>query len=76
MSQNQIDALMIRIKNAFTFHPAKDDQPERYSDMRLKCLELAHHIATETPPSREQSVALTKLEEVMFWANAAIARNE
>ena len=32
-------------------------------------------IAELTPPSREQSVALTKLDEVTFWANAGIARN-
>lgn len=28
------------------------------------------------PDSRELSTALTKLEEAVFWANAAIARNE
>jgi hypothetical protein len=29
-----------------------------------------------TPVSREQSLALTHLEEVVMFANAAIARNE
>lgn len=28
------------------------------------------------PESREKSLALTKLEECVMWANAAIARNE
>jgi hypothetical protein len=29
-----------------------------------------------TPPSREQSIAITKLEEALFWTNAAIARHK
>ena len=28
------------------------------------------------PESREKSLAVTKLEEVVFWSNAAIAREE
>jgi hypothetical protein len=28
------------------------------------------------PEGRELSLALSNLEEVMFWANAAIARNQ
>lgn len=34
------------------------------------------HITHKTPKSREQSLAITKVEEAMFWANAAIARNQ
>jgi hypothetical protein len=37
---------------------------------------LAYHIKAETPASREQSLALTHLEDAVFWANAAIARHE
>jgi hypothetical protein len=29
-----------------------------------------------TPESREQSLALTNLEQAVMWANAAIARRE
>ena len=36
----------------------------------------AHLIVTLTPKSREQSLALTKLEEAIMHANSAIARNE
>lgn len=35
----------------------------------------ADEIDTLVPPSREKSLALTKLEEAAFWANAAIARS-
>jgi len=37
---------------------------------------LAIDIIQNTPPSREQSLAITHLEEAIFYANAAIARNE
>lgn len=36
---------------------------------------LAMRIEAVVPESRERSLALTKLEEVVFWANAGIARN-
>ena len=32
--------------------------------------------AEKAPQSREQSLALTNVEQAIFWANAAIARNE
>lgn len=44
--------------------------------IREKAKELAYLIKNTTPKSREQSVALTELETSVFWANAAIARNE
>ena len=65
-----------RLENDFTYHAPHGDQPKRYEEMRSMAYVLAAHIVTNTPPSREQSLALTKLEEVVFWANASIARNE
>lgn len=64
------------INNRFTYHKPVGDQVSRYGMMRSKARDLALHIAANTPQSREQSVAITKLDEVMMWANAAIARNE
>jgi hypothetical protein len=65
-----------QIENAFTYHPPKDGQPERYVEIRDAAKALALLIAEKTPHSREQSVALTNLEQAVFWANAAIARHE
>jgi hypothetical protein len=65
-----------QIAKAFVYHAPKDDQPERYVALRSKAQELADLIVTLTPESREQSLALTKLEEAVMFANAAIARNE
>lgn len=65
-----------RIERDFTYHAPKSGQPERYTQMREKAKELALLIADLTPQSREQSLAITQLEQSVFFANAAIARNE
>ena len=70
------DAAKDRLENDFTYHSPKDTQTARYPLIRAKALELATLIYEMTPPSREQSVAITNLETAVFWANAAIARNE
>lgn len=64
------------VANRFTYHPPKGDQAERYGKMRALALEMALELSERCPESRELSVAPTKLDEVVFWANAAIARNE
>lgn len=64
------------LKRRFTYHAPKDDQPARYNAIREKAYELALLIAESTRHSREQSTALTHLETAVFFANAAIARNE
>lgn len=64
------------LANRFTYHPPKGDQAERYQSIRAGALALATHINVSTPPSREQSLALTHLEDAVMWANAAIARHE
>ena len=58
----------------FTSHLLTEGQQMRCVEIRERAGELAHLIVDTTPESREQSVALTKLDEVVFWANAAIAR--
>ena len=64
------------IETRFTYHPPKDDQAERYKFIRTFAKEFALDIQENCPDSREKSLAITKLEESVFWANAAIARNE
>jgi hypothetical protein len=70
------DQKLRQVENAFLYHPPKEDQTDRYVFLRGMARELASAIVSNTPESREQSLALTKLEEVVMWANAAIARNE
>ena len=60
----------------FSYHAPKDDQPDRYNDMRATAKLFARRIMRICPPSRERSLALTNLEQAIMWANAAIARNE
>lgn len=64
-----------RVK-AFTYHSPFGDQPGRYSQLRAQANQLACAFNEHCPPSRELSLAMTKLEEAVMWANAAIARNE
>jgi hypothetical protein len=70
------DAQRKAIENNFMYHAPMDGQPARYTTIREMAKSLALHIADTTQPSREQSLALTKLEECVMWCNAGIARNE
>ena len=67
---------MMNIEKNFTYHAPKQGQPERYELIRNKAKELALTIEKACPDSREKSLAFTKLEEAVMWANASIARNE
>ena len=64
-----------KIDNAFTYHAPKEGQPAKYQAIREKAKELAYLVDDLVPASREQSLAITKLEECVMWANAGIARN-
>ena len=66
----------LKVTDAFTYHKPINDQPERYEDLRRMAKELALNILVKCPDSRERSLAMTKLEEAIMWANASIARNE
>jgi len=60
----------------FTWHKPFGSQPERYEMIREMALDFANYLVRDCPDSRELSLALTKVEEAVFWANAAIARHE
>lgn len=70
-SKQQVDDIVHR----FTYHPPKEGQPEQYQELRTMAAQLADKMIRLCPVSREQSLALTHLEEAIFWANAGIARN-
>ncbi|GAK05644.1 hypothetical protein JCM19037_4158 [Geomicrobium sp. JCM 19037] len=65
-----------QIENNFTHHSPTQEQISRYQKIRNEALILAMLIDGKCPNSREKSLAMTKLEETVMWANAAIARNE
>jgi len=64
------------IERLFMYHPPKNDQPQRYEAIRAEAKVLAQLIERICPNSRERSVAITKLQSVVMWANASIACNE
>lgn len=70
------------IENRFNYHrPPDDDAAERHAQIRDILREAASDIVTciehgvGAAGAREAALMLTKLEEAMFWANAALARN-
>ena len=65
-----------QLKKAFSYHPPNREQTDRYEGIRGRALSLAELVCHSCPPSREASLALTKLDEAVMWANSAIVRNE
>lgn len=63
-------------KKVFTYHAPHGNQAERYAFIRKVIGQVSEELNAACPESRELSIAQTKLEEAVFWANAAIARNE
>ena len=64
------------LKKRFTYHAPKEGQPQKYENIRKQALGFAEILDAMCPDSREKSLAITALEEVVMWANASIARNE
>lgn len=73
--ENMGDELFEQNVHNFKYHESTPGQVGVYEELRNKARELADKIAAQCPPSRERSLAITKIEEAIFWANASIARN-
>ena len=66
------------LAHRFQFHPAdSDNKRNAHESVRNVLLAAADTLVELTGPAgREQALCITKLEEAMFWANAAIARGD
>lgn len=64
----------IDIESRFTYHKPTETKAQKYQILRDKAKEFAYLIQDLCPDCRETSLALTKLEEVIMWANAGISR--
>ncbi len=73
--EDEADKLQ-EIETRFTYHPPKEGQPAKFERIRAEAKGLALTIKELCPGSRESALAMTKLEEAVMWANAAIARLE
>lgn len=63
----------VEIENNFTYHTPTADMLPKFEKLRNKAKELSFLINELVPNGREQSLAQTKLQEVVMWANAGIA---
>jgi len=63
------------IEHRFAFHPATtEEKRDDHASVRQACRRLADFLNEKLPDGREKSLAITHLEEVMFWGNAGLAR--
>lgn len=59
----------------FTYHAPHDSQVENFAMIRSIAHSFATYLNEVVPDSREKEIALTNLEEVVFWANSGVARH-
>lgn len=65
------------LAHRFAYHkPSSEEVGDRHSYIRRELGALAEDLNELLPDGREKSTAITRLEEAMFWANAAIARHQ
>ncbi len=65
---------MIDLERRFTYHPPREGQPADFKAIRNRARRMAETVDDLCPDGREKALAITKIEEAVMWANAAIAR--
>jgi hypothetical protein len=63
------------LENRFTYHNPNEENKAKHAQVNETLLSVAEDFDELLPGGREKSLALTKLEEAKFWANASIARS-
>lgn len=81
LDRDRIDAakatLAARVLNDLTLHPPTSQTTvARMEQLREEAKAFAMLIVDTCPITREQSIALTKIEEALFYAIASLARNQ
>ena len=64
------------ISYRFKAHQMSDETKTKSDKIRDVVINVADIIDIYCSDSREKSLALTKLEECLFWCNADLARNQ
>jgi hypothetical protein len=64
------------IERAFTYQAPTPDHVDRLKIIRNEARAFAEKLQRLVPDGREKSVAITKLREVVMWANAGIVLEE
>lgn len=62
------------LEKRFKYHEPTEAKKIQHGAVRAIARDFAS-LVDELPTGREQSIAMTKIEEAMMWANAAIARS-
>jgi hypothetical protein len=63
------------LKDRFSHHPPTEEHiAKAHAEIRHDCLGMALKFNEMLPEGRDKALAFTKLEEVMYHANAAIAK--
>lgn len=74
-NRGEAEMTKAEIDRRFAYHAPEADQPPKYETIRAAAKSMAIILNELCPDSCERDIAITRIEEAMFWANASIARN-
>ena len=61
------------LEKRFTYHKPTGDQSKHYATIRSMAKNFALYLNGICPDGRAKSIAMTKLDEAVMWANKSIA---
>lgn len=65
---------LAELRHRFTYHEPDEEKANRHQHARTILMNAAEQVDQLIEDGREKSLAITHLEEAMFWTNAGIAR--